>query len=497
MDWARSLAKIDERDLTTIFDLTNRCNLRCRQCYFSYDEVFYRKPAALTPDEFARIAQELLPRSKTVFLSATTEPLASPHFAEILEIAASHRPIEIKLLTNATLLTEEIADAFVRHGVSDVQVSIDGATAATFEHIRRGARFDRVLRNVAYVTEAKRRHGATAPRLQFNVTLMRSNLDELPGIVDLAVALGVEQIGCRHVVPYDELGMEEESLSREPLRANRGLAAFLARAAGAGVRIVNFPDYFPIDGRPWHPPTPAATARPVPDAVFDPDPRFANGPCGSLDGPVEQEFASDGYLDLEGWALDPSGPVEVRIERDRFLHEESGERIVLGKARFQNGRRPDVVAVFPDVPGVQTAGWVFHAKVRDPSWRTGTAMTIRAVAENAAGAAHELGSRSVVLRGDTGVAPWLYCHRPFSHVFVNFAGHLFPYPDCQGSDSYGVLEPGVRFEDLWFGEVATVLRRRILDHDPPEMCQRCPIFINRLVSDPKLFEARDTRSRYR
>ena len=234
MDWARTLAPIDGRGLTTIFDLTNRCNLRCVQCYFSYDSVFHRPPVALGPESFARLAQELLPRSKTVFLSATTEPLASPHFVRILEIASGYQPIEIKLLTNATLLTDAIADALVRHA-TEVAVSIDGATAKTFERIRRGARFDRFVRNVTRLIEARRRSGVASPRLQFNVTLMRSNLDELPGIVDLAMALGVEQIGCRHVVPYDGLGMEEESLSREePLRANRGLAATTHRARFPG-----------------------------------------------------------------------------------------------------------------------------------------------------------------------------------------------------------------------------------------------------------------------
>ena len=502
MNWARVLSPIDSRQLTTIFDISNRCNLRCRQCYFSYDSVFHRRPVFLAPDSFEHLAARLLPLSHAVVLSAATEPMASPHFMQILEITARYHPIEIKLLTNATLMTDSIAEDLVKHRCSEIHISVDGGSPAAFERIRRGARLDEFVRNVRRLVASKRRHRTREPRIQFNVTLMQSNLDELPKIVDLAADLGVQRIGCRHVVPYEGLGMESESLSLQPLAANLGMAEMRGRAYRRGISIVSLPDYFPIDGKPWRPST-ARVSTPTEHAMLPSDPRFAAGPLGRIDSPSADPCASAGHLDLAGWALDPSGPLEVRVERDRFPEEAGNgsaeDRIVLGRAGFEIARRPDVAEAFDAVRGAENSGWHFHGSLHHPSWRIGSTMTIHAIAENAGGQRTSIGSRRVLrLReGASESEPPLYCSFPFSSVYVNPEGRLFPYPDCQGSDSYGTLDRGVRFEELWWGEVATELRQRIIDRDPPDMCQRCPTFINRRVSDPMLFEARDTESRYR
>jgi wyosine [tRNA(Phe)-imidazoG37] synthetase (radical SAM superfamily) len=502
-DWTVELAPLAPRALTVILDLTNRCNLRCRQCYFSYDSVFHRRPELLTPEAFERIASELFPLAHTVFLSAATEPLMSPHFLEVLRITARFHPLSIKLITNATLLTPEIAEALVEQRVAEVDLSIDGGTAPTYEYFRRGARFEEFLRGVALLAQAKRLQRATAPLLQFNVTLMRRNLAELPRIVELAATLGIERISCRHVVPYDGLEMEAESLSKEPLRANQGLAAMLESARRAGIAIGNYPEYFPIEGRPWTAegsPTAASSCEPT---ASQSDQRFEQGPLGNLDGPAKLEFDSDGTLELSGWALDPRGVVRVELRRDAFPDEapcagESDGLVPLGTAVLQNATRPDVVAAFPGVPGTDRAGWTFRNLEPDPAWSVGTAMTVRAFAENAAGQRKPIGMPRRIRRvAQEAAAPWLYCKFPFSYVFVTPNGRVFPYPDCQGSDAYGVLSPGVDFASLWHGAVATELRRRIIERDPPEMCQRCPIFINRRVTDPQLFRERNMQWHYR
>jgi len=51
---------------------------------------------------------------------------------------------------------------------------------------------------------------------------MRRNIDELPQFVALAERIGVDTIGCRHLLPYAGLGMEPESLSLDKAHANGG-----------------------------------------------------------------------------------------------------------------------------------------------------------------------------------------------------------------------------------------------------------------------------------
>ena len=107
------------------------------------------------------------------------------------------------------LLVEAIIDA----KVDQIHISIDGATASTFEDIRTGARFEVLMRNLQTLGDRKRERGTKKPLLQFNVTLMRRNIEDLPAFVDLAESLDVERIAARHMMPYAGLGMESDALS--------------------------------------------------------------------------------------------------------------------------------------------------------------------------------------------------------------------------------------------------------------------------------------------
>ena len=89
-------------------DISNRCNIRCKMCYFSFDEVFHARPVYLRPDTFAPLAESILPHAKAVMLSLGSEPLLSPHFGRILELAARHHVPELGFYTNGLLMNERV-----------------------------------------------------------------------------------------------------------------------------------------------------------------------------------------------------------------------------------------------------------------------------------------------------------------------------------------------------------------------------------------------------
>src|SRR5437763_956764 len=184
--WSTKLAPLEKHKLKVILDISNKCNLRCRMCHFSFDEVFYRPAQHMRPDMFERVAESVLPLAHTVILSAGNEPLMSPWFVEILQICARYRPPNLLFLTNGQRLNEKIADAIIQCGVTQVQISADGATRETYEYVRRGGSFEQLVENLLYLTRQKQRLGRLSPLLQFNIVLMQSNLEELPKFVDLA-----------------------------------------------------------------------------------------------------------------------------------------------------------------------------------------------------------------------------------------------------------------------------------------------------------------------
>lgn len=243
------LVSFDSRFMTVVMDISNKCNLRCRMCYFSFDRYFKAKPVYLRPETFKNISSKLLPYARALTLSCGSEPLTSPYFIEILKEASIYRVPYIDFATSGTLLTEKIADALIRYGVTDVMFSVDAATKETYEYIRRGASFDRLLQNIKYLTERKKQTRSVVPRLRFNITLMKSNIHEIEELVNLAADLGVTQLDFRHLVVYKGLGTEEESLVHHKDLSDYWLDRARQKAKQLGLEIVMCPENFKESGQ--------------------------------------------------------------------------------------------------------------------------------------------------------------------------------------------------------------------------------------------------------
>ena len=543
--WIQALAPFADRTLKVIWDVSNKCNLRCRMCHFSHDEVFYRAAQYTSPAMFERIAAQALPIAHTLILSASNEPLMSPHFAEILEIAARYGVPDILFLTNGQLLSRRIAEAVIESGVTQVQISIDGATKETYESIRRGARFERLLRNLEFLSERKRQLGRARPRLQFNIVLMRKNLEELPLFVDLAEKLGVEWIAARHLLMMDGLGMEEETLARDPAEANLHFQRFFRRVEESKtVTVIEFPDFFNsaeltpasfalaaidtnamattpgepvVAGPAIEKPFPSIPARhsimgkiireirriprnfcrafgrrrPSPPARPKTK-KFAALPFGSVDRPPQgSDTQTNNAIELAGWALDRIQIARVTIEREPLPIDSAlnGRGLVeLGEARLLNGSRPDVGVVFPLYPHLHRAGWSFELQREMISTAEKFQAVIHVIAHGVDGRSAEIGQREIGFSRGPSAKPYLFCSKPFDSLFIDSRGDVRPYPDCRPVKPFGSLtEDGASLRSIWFGEDFGELRRRIIERDPPPMCLTCAYFINRNVDDPQYF----------
>jgi MoaA/NifB/PqqE/SkfB family radical SAM enzyme len=192
-------------------------------------------------------------------LSIGSEPLTSPHFAPILDLASRHGVPELGFYTNGLLMKERIVEAILGHGVTVVVVSVDGATKRTYEAIRRGADFDVLLRNVERLVRRRAALGRSLPKIRFGVVLMRSNVEELEDIVTLAWRMGAEELNFFHMVAYDGLGMERESLVHHKALSNRCLERAIERAREVGLSVVHAPKPFALG----QPPAPGRSRAPA------------------------------------------------------------------------------------------------------------------------------------------------------------------------------------------------------------------------------------------
>ena len=495
----RDLTSLVPGKLKVLVDVSNKCNLRCTMCHFSFDKVFYRPAEHMKPEDFQRIAAEVFPYAHTVVLSAGSEPTVSPYFADILRLASRWPLQELKFLTNATRLTKTLTTTILDSGVTQIDISIDGACAGTYEKIRRGGRFQDVVNNLCRMRDMKRQRGLTVPLMQFNVTLMRSNLLELEQFVELAEQCGVERIGCRHLMPYAGLDVAAESLFDIPREANRAFRCFVKRVERSpAVKLITFPDFFAESDIPSCGTNELAALQGrlnCGDIRFDGNAALL--PYGYIDLPAPDVESIASTLHLAGWALDAES-----VEAVALVSGGPGCWNVHELAKRVNGSRPDVAAHFPGVPGNSAAGWVCDVRADTLPDKATAGLQLHAIAVNRRGYAAVLGSRTLRGPAPQGLAahveetPFLFCQKPFNSIYIDSNGDVYPYPDCRPEKPSGNLLRGENFISIWHGEEQTKLRNAIVASCPPGMCRTCPNFINRNPDDSAFFEERNVVQGY-
>ncbi len=226
-------------------ETTMKCNMRCIMCQV------YRSPDAIQrglvgdpamPSElFEKVAEEAFPTAKELTPTVMGEPLLTPYLPRVLDILSEYS-MKMNMVTNGMYLTQEMSERLMPH-LLKIKVSFDGASKSTFEGIRRGAEFERVLSNVRQFNSARERlHRDERPILAFQVTLMRKNIEELPQIVELASSLGVDQVIGLHVYVFDP------EFEHQSLLHHRELAdAFMCGAEDRGKELgvaTHFPARF-------------------------------------------------------------------------------------------------------------------------------------------------------------------------------------------------------------------------------------------------------------
>ncbi len=193
---------VPERPRKLELNLSNACNLRCVMCNGDYSSAIRvhegRAPLPKVYDaQFFDDLEAFLLRVEEVQFTGG-EPFLVPEYPRIWDVLADHNPdVRLYLTTNATQWNARVERALGRLRFN-LNVSLDGVSAATYERVRVGADHAAVMRNldrfIAYAREV-------GTRVEIYHCLMPQNHEEFGELLLLGDRLDVDVHVSRVEVP--------------------------------------------------------------------------------------------------------------------------------------------------------------------------------------------------------------------------------------------------------------------------------------------------------
>ena len=158
------------------WELTYACNLACAHCLSSSGR---RDPRELTTADAMAVVDEIAAMGVFYVNVGGGEPMIRRDFFEIVEYAVSRR-VGVKFSTNGTRIDAAAARRLAATPYLDLQVSLDGADAATNDALRGAGSYAAARRAMDHLRDAG------VSDFKISVVVTRDNVDQLDDFDALA-----------------------------------------------------------------------------------------------------------------------------------------------------------------------------------------------------------------------------------------------------------------------------------------------------------------------
>ena len=190
-----------------VWNITSACNLKCVHCYASAGKA----SGEIDTKQGLELIENLKDYGTPVILFSGGEPLMRQDLPKLIDSAVK-KDLRAVISTNGTLITQDMAMELSDYGLSYIGVSLDGLQEIndTFRGVK-GA-FSAAMKGIYHSM-----HQGIKVGLRF--TMNKSNVKEIPKIIDLMKAEGIPRICFYHLV-YTGRAKElmEEDLTHEQTR---------------------------------------------------------------------------------------------------------------------------------------------------------------------------------------------------------------------------------------------------------------------------------------
>ncbi|MBW2990876.1 radical SAM protein [Candidatus Woesearchaeota archaeon] len=158
-------------------EITSACNLRCIMCFQTLNPP---KPGFMKMELFKKIVDEGAKKGLcSIKLNWRGEPLLHPKVIDMVKYAKKKGIIDVQFNTNGQLLDKKKADGLIKAGLDRIIIASDGASKKTYEKIRRGGSYPKLLKNADYLLKRKKKLGSKRPFVRVQMVITKENKHEV------------------------------------------------------------------------------------------------------------------------------------------------------------------------------------------------------------------------------------------------------------------------------------------------------------------------------
>ena len=155
---------------------TNLCNAKCVFC--PRDEM-HRRQGVMDFDLYRKVVDECAALGIThVRVHNYGEPFLDKGLVEKVRYAKSKGIAEVGMISNGSLITEELARGMIDAGLDAINISVDASGKEVFEATRLHLKYDDVIQNVRTLARLRNESGRTHPKLILSFVRQNNSAEE-------------------------------------------------------------------------------------------------------------------------------------------------------------------------------------------------------------------------------------------------------------------------------------------------------------------------------
>lgn len=247
LEESRIVIPVDRRLRKIYLEFSSRCNLNCPMCF---RESWTEPQGDMDWELFNRLVSDLdqFPVLETLHFLGIGEPFCHPRLIDAVKtIKAMNK--RVRITTNATLLDSPAAEALVKAGADIVDLSVE---AENVPWPGRANSLDSLVSAAEELQRARKTAGTGACETRIALVVTRSNITQIPDIVQALHGKGISAASVSNLLPTDlaadanrlyPLSLEEEVAVRSRLYTrfqHAGIKPELPRFALSTERHCNF-----------------------------------------------------------------------------------------------------------------------------------------------------------------------------------------------------------------------------------------------------------------